>query len=333
MASYLDPTIVARILEKKKILDQYRPFPKPILERLREQFIAEWTYNSNAIEGNTLTLRETLLVLERGITVKGKSLREHFEVTNHRAAIFELEKIIQMKEKISEESVLKLHAHILDNIDDRYAGVYRRENVRILGARLIPPSPYKVPNLMKDFFIWLNENPEQLSIIELAAVAHYKFVSIHPFIDGNGRTGRLFMNLLLMQHGFPPAVILVADRRKYYNVLNAANLGNLKPFVQFIARSAERSIGLYLEAIEPKTDESQAGKEYVLLKDAAKDSRYSQEYLSLLARRGKIHAIKKGRDWYTTEDDIEDYEIMRNKKKLEKKLEESLASGRSDLVV
>ena len=307
MATYLDPAIAARIIEKKKILDQYRPFPKPILERLREQFIAEWTYNSNAIEGNTLTLRETMLVLERGITVKGKSLREHFEVTNHRAAIFELEKMIQSKEAISEDSILRLHAHILDNIDDRYAGVYRRENVRILGARHIPPSPFKIPDLMKDFFTWLNENPEQLSIIELAAVAHYKFVSIHPFIDGNGRTGRLFMNLLFMQYGFPPAVILVTDRHKYYDVLNEANLGDLKPFVRFIAQSVERSIGLYLEAIEPITDESQMGKEYILLREAAKNSPYSQEYLSLLARRGKIHAIKKGRNWYTTKETLEEY--------------------------
>lgn len=332
MTTYLDPNIQTRLAEKKKILDQYRPFPKPILERLREQFIIEWTYNSNAIEGNTLTLRETMLVLERGITVKGKSLREHFEVTNHRAAIFELEKIIQVKKKISEESILKLHAHILDNIDDRYAGVYRRENVRILGARLIPPSPYKVPMLMKDFFAWLHENPEKLSVIELAAVAHYKFVSIHPFIDGNGRTGRLFMNLLLMQYGYPPAVILVNDRKKYYDVLNSANLGDIKPFVQFIAQSVERSIGLYLDAIEPKTDESHAGKEYILLKDAAKDSRYSQEYLSLLARRAKIHAIKKGRDWYTTEDTVEDYEIIHSKN-LQKKLQDSLDSGTSDLSI
>ncbi len=273
-----------------------------------------------------------MLVLERGITVKGKSLREHFEVTNHRAAIFELEKIIQVKEKISEESILKLHAHILDNIDDHYAGVYRRESVRILGARLIPPSPYKVPMLMKDFFVWLHENPEKLSVIELAAVAHYKFVSIHPFIDGNGRTGRLFMNLLLMQYGYPPAVILVNDRKKYYNVLNSANLGDIKPFVQFIAQSVERSIGLYLDAIEPKTDESHAGKEYILLKDAAKDSRYSQEYLSLLARRAKIHAIKKGRDWYTTEDTVEDYEIIHSKN-LQRKLQDSLDSGTSDLSI
>lgn len=332
MSLYLDPAIAKRIIEKKKILDRYRPFPKPILERLRDQFIIEWTYNSNAIEGNTLTLRETMLVLERGITVKGKTLREHFEVTNHRAAIFELEKIIQLKEKISEESILKLHTHILDNIDDQYAGVYRRENVRILGARLIPPNPMKVPKLMKDFFHWLDENSEKLSIIELAAVAHYKFVSIHPFIDGNGRTGRLFMNLLLMQHGYPPAVILATDRQKYYRVLNQANLGNLKPFVAFIAQSIERSIGLYLDAIEPKVDESQAGREYVLLRDAAKDSKYSQEYLSLLARRGKIHAIKKDRNWYTTEDEVEDYEMMHSKN-FQKRMQESLDSGMSDFSI
>lgn len=332
MTTYLDPTTEQRLIQKKQLLDQFRPFPQPILERLREQFIIEWTYNSNAIEGNTLTLRETMLVLERGITVKGKSLREHFEATNHRGAIFELEKIIQKKEKLSEESILKLHAHILQNIDDQYAGIYRRESVRILGARLIPPNPMKVPSLMKEFFTWLDANPEHLSIIELAAVAHYKFVSIHPFIDGNGRTGRLLMNLLLMQHGFPPAVILVTDRHKYYDVLNEANIGNVRPFVQFIARSVERSLGLYIEAIEPKTEKSDIKKEYILLRDAAKQSKFSQEYLSLLARRGKIHAIKKDRNWYTTENEVENYEMIHNKN-VQEKLQASSDSGPSDLSI
>lgn len=304
---YCDTSITNRLLEKKKMLDQHRPFPKPILERLHEQFIIEWTYNSNAIEGNTLTLRETALVLREGITIHGKSLREHFEVTNHKTAILELENFVKKRLLCSEKILLSLHKIILSNIADEYAGVYRRENVRILGARVVPPSPLKVPRLMKDFLSWLRRNPDHLNIVELAALTHYKLVEIHPFIDGNGRTARLIMNLLLMQKGYPPAIILKNDRKKYYETLNKANVGNVNPFVLFIAQSVERSLGLYLEAIEPRTEAADAQKEYITLKEAAKCSPYSQEYISFLARRGKIHAIKKNRNWLTTLEALENY--------------------------
>lgn len=304
---YLDPEIKKRLFQKKKILDQNRPFPKVILERLHEQFVIEWTYNSNAIEGNTLTLQETALVLREGITIHGKSLREHFEATNHKAAIFELENMVRSQKPFTEEMLLELHRIILTNISGQYAGAYRKENVRIIGARLIPPSPLKVPLLMKDFFSWLHKNPDRLDIIELSALAHYQFVAIHPFIDGNGRIARLLMNLLLMQKGFPPAVVLKNDRKKYYRALNKANMGNMKPFVFLMAQAIERSLGLYLEAIEPRTKPSDMQKEYISLQEATKHCPYSQEYLSFLARTGKIHAIKKDRNWYTTVESLKHY--------------------------
>jgi len=304
---YLDPEVKKRILEKKKILDKYRPFPKLILERLHTQTIIEWTYNSNAIEGNTLTLKETALILNQGITIKGKSLREHYEATNHKKAIEYLEKLVKDKKNPTEKEILEIHKIILTNIDEQYAGVYRDQTVRILGARAIPPSPLKVPDKMKEFYKWLKTNPEKLDIIEFAALAHYKLVEIHPFIDGNGRTSRLLMNLLLMQKGFPPAVILMNDRMKYYSALNEANVGKFEHFVLVIAQSIERSLGLYLEAIEPKKTKKDQQKEYISLTEASKLCSYSQEYLSLLARKGKIHAIKQGRNWLTTAEAIQEY--------------------------
>jgi len=305
---YLEKNILNRIQQKKKKLDSFRPFPKSIRERLREQFIVEWTYNSNAIEGNTLTLKETALVLREGITVRGKTLREHTEATNHKKAILALEKIVSGKTKISENQLLELHRIILSDIDDEFAGVYRRQRVRILGANLVLPNPIKLPKLMKEYFIWLKKNGGKLDIVELSALAHYKLVAIHPFIDGNGRTARLFMNLLLMQMDYPPAIVLKQDRKKYYDVLNKANLGNLKPFVIFIAQAVERSLGLYLEAIEPQNSKtSEMINEYLTLSKLSKQVPYSQEYLSLLARKGKIHAIKKDRNWLSLKESVDEY--------------------------
>lgn len=304
---FLDEKIRKRILEKKKMLDKHRPFPKLILERLHEQTIIEWTYNSNAIEGNTLTLKETALILRQGITIKGKSLREHYEAKNHEKAIKCLEDLVKKRAILDEDALLTIHKLILTDIDGEFAGIYRNQSVRILGARLIPPSPLKVPLKMKEFYRWLKYNPEKLDVIEFSALAHYKLVEIHPFIDGNGRTARLMMNLFLMQKGFPPAIILKNDRKKYYDALNKANMGDFEAFVLVVAQAVERSLGLYLEAIEPKTKASDEDKEYILLSEAAKHCQYSQDYLSLLARRGKLHAIKKGRNWLTTIEAVENY--------------------------
>ncbi|MFH1790108.1 MAG: Fic family protein [bacterium] len=305
---YLLKEVLDRLRQKKKKLDSFRPFSKSVLNRLREQFVIEWTYNSNGIEGNTLTLRETALVLREGITVRGKTLKEHTEATNHKKAIEFVENFVVKKSGLTEKILLDIHGIVLSDIDDEYAGIYRNQNVRILGARVIPPNPLKIQRLMDEFFKWLNNNSDKLHIIEQVALAHYKLVKIHPFIDGNGRTSRLIMNLLLMQKGYPPAVILKNDRKKYYSTLNEANMGRFKPFVLFVAQSIERSLGLYLEAIEPKINKKQVDlTEYISLMDASKICNYSQEYLSLLARRGKIHAIKRNRNWLITKESIEEY--------------------------
>ncbi len=299
----LDKDMLARIIQKKSILDSIRPVSASALQSLKERFIVEWTYNSNAIEGNTLTLNETRLVLERGLTVKGKSLREHFEAINHKEAIIYLESIAKNKEPITEDLIKKLHTIITKGINDIDAGIYRNVRVRILGAVFTPPDPFKIPRLMSDFVEWLNT--ENLNPVELAALAHYKLVYTHPFSDGNGRTARLLMNLILMRAGYPPAVVLNTERKKYYARLKAADLGDLKPFVNFIAQSVERSLDLYLEALEPvKSGENKA---LISLKDAAKGTPYSAEYLSLLARKGKLGAVKISRNWMVSKDALKQY--------------------------
>ncbi|MFN0118511.1 MAG: Fic family protein [Elusimicrobiota bacterium] len=300
------------IREKKKKLDSLRPFPKLALEKLRQQMAIEWTFNSNAIEGNTLSLKETALILNEGLTISGKPLREHFEATNHKEAIQTLEKYTQDHHELNDELVCSLHRLILKNIDEEEAGHYRRHSVRILGATHIPPNPLKVTSLMNTLFEWFQLNQKKMDPLELAARLHHQFVSIHPFIDGNGRTARLLMNFVLMRKGYPPAVILKVDRRKYYRVLQEADQGKNEDYFHFIARSIERSLIIYLQALTPpkQTDERQG---YITLAHAAQKTPYSQEYLSLLARRGILPSVKFGRNWMTTLDAIRDYSKKHNK--------------------
>jgi len=313
----IDTILYKRIKEKKRHLDSLRPLPKTILKKIKEQFAVEMTYHSNAIEGNTLSLRETQLVLEEGLTIAGKSLREHLEAINHKEAIDFLERLAQKRERITETLVRQLHFLILTKIDDREAGKYRSSQVRITGTDYLPPRPFEVPVLMRNFIRWLKQNERKLNPIELSALAHFKLVHIHPFVDGNGRTGRLLMNFILMQKGYPPVIILKADRKKYYRTLDQAHQGNLVPFVNFVAGSAERSLNLYLPAFERKktTKKEARKKEYISLAEAAEGTPYSQEYLSLLARRGKIEAFKLKRNWLTTKEAIERYIKTRERKR------------------
>ncbi len=296
----MDEALYERIERKKKQLDSLRPLPKSALQKLREQFSIELAYNSNAIEGNTLTLRETRLVIEEGITISGKPLREHFEAINHQKAFEFLEGITRKESRITEQTIKEIHRIIQSGIDDQYAGRYRDMNVRILGAAKSPPRFEKVPERMEDFVKRINSNPEKLNILEMAAYLHYNLVEIHPFTDGNGRTARLLMNLFLMGHGYPVTMVLKVDRKRYYECLRKADQGDMKPFTDFMGRNVERSLDLYLDAFK-------GGSEYISLAEAAKGTPYSQEYLSLLARRGKIEAIKMGRNWVIKKEAIQRY--------------------------
>ncbi|MFH1847140.1 MAG: Fic family protein [Candidatus Omnitrophota bacterium] len=295
-----------RIIKKKNELDKLRPFSKGALRNLREQIIIEWTYNSDAIEGNSLTLKETRLVLEDGLTISGKSLKEHFETINHKQAIEFVEILVNKNSKINCHAIRQIHSLILSKIDDEQAGKYRDVKVFISGAKHVFPEAIEVPALMSDFGKWLSGKNRKKNIIEYAAEAHFKLVDIHPFIDGNGRTARLLMNLILMKYGFPPAVILKVDRKKYYDCLEKGHKGDLEDFFYFIARSIERSLTMWLEMLKPANKQKPDTK-YLPIREIYKHTPYSQEYLSLLARRGKLEAVKYGRNWYTSKQAVKAY--------------------------
>lgn len=242
-----------KLTEKKKQLDSYRPLPKALVNNLEEWFKLELTFTSNAIEGNTLTRRETAVVIEQGITVGGKSMREHLEATNHAKALDFIFSLIKTKPvKFTIKEVLKLHAMILKGIDDESAGFYRNVAVRISGSAVVMPNPRKVPQLMEEFEGWL-VSKHKLHPVAMAAEAHYRLVSIHPFVDGNGRTARLLMNLLLMMYGYPPAIIRKRDRLAYIGALEQAQLGGAKlAYEKLIAKAVERSLDIYLKAAQGK---------------------------------------------------------------------------------
>jgi Fic family protein len=219
----------------KAKLDQHRPLSASIVKNLQEDLIIRWTYHSNAIEGNTLTLLETKVVLE-GITVGGKALREHFEAINHRNAIFYVEDIIRKEEPFSEWQIRNIHQLILKNIDDDNAGRYRQQNVLISGATTMPPDYTLLNDKMAHLVDWYNSAAHTFHPIERAAKVHADFVGIHPFIDGNGRTSRLLMNLELMKAGYPPCVITVENRLAYYEALDQwMAYGKTEPFIQLVS--------------------------------------------------------------------------------------------------
>jgi Fic family protein len=303
----IDRRLLSRIEDKKSKLDSLRPMPVAAVNRLKEQFTVEWIYNSNAIEGSTLTLRETQLILETGLTIGGKSLREHFEVTNHKEAIEYVEALADKKEPISAFHVRQIHKLVLSQIDDENAGQYRKTEVRIAGAKHIPPEAWDIPQRMTDWESWLKDSQKKIHPVELAAQAHHRLVAIHPFIDGNGRTARLVMNLILFKQGYPPAVILRVNRKQYYQILMQADTGKNDPLVNFVGRAVDHSLALYLEACAPKTKRSSKNEQWISLSQAAEGTSYSQEYLSLLARQGRIEAIKRGRNWYTTRKAVKEY--------------------------
>lgn len=230
----------------KNKLDLKRPLDKITSLSLREKLIVDWTYNSNAIEGSTLTLSETKIVLE-GITIGGKSVVEHLEAINHKEAIVFLEKLVQTNIKLSEWDIKNIHAIILKNIDDSHAGKYRMSNVIISGANHIPPKYEQLNTLMEKLIHNLNNSWVNYHPIIQAALLHGEFVKIHPFIDGNGRTARLLLNFILMQNGYTPAIIKKEDRLSYYESLDHAHTTkDYSLFINFILKLVIDSSNLWI---------------------------------------------------------------------------------------
>lgn len=292
--------------EKLAKLNSLRPLSPSVVAKLREQFAIEMTYNSNAIEGNSLTLKETAWVIKDGLTIKGKPLKDHLEARDHYDALDYLYELVGKDSimTISESLVRNLHKLVVRETESEEAGNYRKTNVLITGSDHLPPDSGEVPLAMNDLITWARDNVRGLHPVEFAALLHHRLVYIHPFVDGNGRTARLAMNLVLMNRGYPLVVILKNDRRKYYRVLAQADRGHLFPLVRFVAQAVERSLNIYLKTLSP---ESGSDKKFLPLSSLAKQTAYSEKYLNLLARFGKIEAHKEKRIWVTTREAIGKY--------------------------
>ena len=244
----LDSDYFNEVDNLKKKLDSKRPISKETLKSLKESVNLEWIYNSNGIEGNTLTLRETQVVLE-GITVGGKTITEHLEAINHEKAILYLNDLVKEKQPITEWNIKSIHQLILKEIDNENAGKYRKENVTIKGATHIPPDFVKVPELMEKLILnykaWNKYHP----IIQ-ATLLHGELVKIHPFIDGNGRTSRLIMNLDLMNHGYNPVIVKKENRLEYYEVLDKAHITNdYTDFIKLVTKLEIEALEKYLKLL------------------------------------------------------------------------------------
>ncbi|MDF2546775.1 MAG: Filamentation induced by cAMP protein Fic [Anaerosolibacter sp.] len=231
-------------------LNNYRPLTQGEVERLRDEFLIDFTYNSNAIEGNTLTLQETALIIKEGITIAEKPLKEHLEVIGHKEAYYYIEELVKQKTPLSEKLIKDIHSIILiDKPQDK--GVYRRVPVRIMGSVHEPPQPYLVPIQMEQLVLEYEEMKKNLHPIESTALFHLKFETIHPFIDGNGRTGRLLLNLELMKEGYPAINVKFADRRKYYDCFTSYHElnGNANAFVQMVAEYVQEALERYIDIV------------------------------------------------------------------------------------
>lgn len=236
--------LFAEVDALKTELDKRRPLTQGELQRLREEFLIEYTYNSNAIEGNTLTLQETALVLE-GVTIDKKPLKDHLEAVGHRDAFLYVQDLVKDKVPFSESIIKQIHTLVLmDRPEDR--GVYRRIPVRIMGAYHVPSDPILVPEQMENLIAEFAGN-KKLHPIERAALFHLKFEGIHPFVDGNGHTGRLILNLMLMQLGYPPINVKYSDRKRYYEAFDSYYRDNDKSiFIYLIGELLKEQLSMYL---------------------------------------------------------------------------------------
>jgi Fic family protein len=213
---------IANIDRLKGWLDSFRPLPAGAVRELKQRYDVRFTYQSNAIEGNTLSQSETELVLSKGITIGGKTLGEHLEVVGHKEAIDYIETLSRAETKIGEWEIRQIHSLVMRKITPAEAGRYRQLDVRAAGTGYVYPPHYLLPGLMDEFVQWMQSAQTQAHPVLYASEAHYRFVSIHPFADGNGRTGRLLMNLLLLKSGFPIVSISNESRKDYINALSAA---------------------------------------------------------------------------------------------------------------
>lgn len=249
----LTPAVATKLAELDTLKDKWqglKPLTGVALAKMRDYFNTSYTYESNRIEGNTLTLQETALVVKEGITISGKTMTEHLEAINHAEAADFIIDLIQEKEILDKRSLMELHGLILRGIDRENAGRYRQVPVRIGGSSHVPPQPYMLDKLMEDYFINYRNTRKAIHPVILAAEMHERLVSIHPFIDGNGRTSRLVMNLILLQHGYTIAILKGDNeaRLRYYKSLESVQSdADPVPFYELIIDACISSMKEHIE--------------------------------------------------------------------------------------
>lgn len=240
--------LIKNIEEKKEQLDRLRPLSSAALAQLQRYYDVELTYTSNAIEGNTLTHRETAEVIEHGITVGGKSLRDHLEAVDHYDAVLWMRELASHATPVNESTMRELHRRIVARSEPGIAGAYSALPRRIAGSPVIFPNPAKIPALMKGLGGWLQDAPPTPAS---AFEAHFRLTAIHPFSDGNGRTARLLMNMLLIRGGYPPVAVRPEDRKPYLDSLERVSLtDDLVPYQTFMHERLDSTLGEYLSAAQ-----------------------------------------------------------------------------------
>lgn len=242
-------SVFQKIDALKAKIDGHRPIDAHMLKQVREYFRIGMTYSSNALEGNSLTETETKIVIEDGMTIGGKPVRDHLEALGHSEA-YDLLFRLAKKQEITEANIKELHRLFYYRIDAKQAGKYRTKKVIITGTDFIPPAPEKIPALMESFITGLPQTRTKYHPVEYAAIIHKELVTVHPFIDGNGRAARLLMNLALLQSGYPLAIIPPVLRREYLDALNKTHKDNDRPFINFITEVCYESAKEYLRLLE-----------------------------------------------------------------------------------
>ena len=258
MTEKSDSSLTLQTIEHKKAeLDARRPLAAGSIAALDRWYDVELTYSSNAIEGNTLTHNETALVIEKGITIGGKTLKEHLEAVDHHAAIQYVRGLAKSQSPINEKDILEIHEMVLKRSNPTEAGRYSQFQRRIVGSNVVLPGPHKVPYLMDEFGQWLNVQPNSP---QSAFEAHFRLVSIHPFTDGNGRTARLLMNLVLLRGAYPPVSIGPPDRKAYIDALeHRQTTQNAEIYEELLASRLLASLTEYLDAIDSELKHQSVG--------------------------------------------------------------------------
>lgn len=300
----LDPRLARRLTQKKARLDRYRPLPQDTVRRLNDDLRVFLTYHSNAIEGNSLSLRETQMIIDYGLTIHGHPLREYLEATNHAEAYSYMTILVEKHVSITRETILTFHSLVMDKILESN-GQFRTVPVYIRGANMAPPPAGQVESLIHEWVAWIDGEGQGYEPIIRATIAHHGFEAVHPFTDGNGRVGRLLLNLTLMREGYPPALLLLDWRLRYITALDTANTGNYGPLANLVGQAVEAGLDLYLEACD--TTETLPDDPYQPLSILAQPSGYSVDYLGWLVRQGRIEAVKREGRWYSTLDAIQRY--------------------------